>query len=88
MTVPISHEALRKFPLFSDLSDDDLDIVGRLVQTMSLKAGDILIEEGSVGDSAYLIQSGELEVVKQSNNREVLLTVRGMAGMSLEKSPS
>jgi signal transduction histidine kinase len=77
MTTTIPNESLRQLPLFADLSDADLEKVGPLVQAMRLDAGDILMEEGSVGTAAYLIQSGELEVVKQSNNREVLLTVRG-----------
>lgn len=77
MTATVSNETLRGLPLFADLSDADLEKVGRLVQTVSLGAGEILMEEGSVGNAAYLIQSGELEVVKQSNHREVLLTVRG-----------
>lgn len=77
MTAAIPNESLRKLPLFADLSDADLERVGPLVQAMRLEAGEVLMEEGSVGTSAYLIQSGELEVVKQSNNREILLTVRG-----------
>jgi signal transduction histidine kinase len=77
MTTTIPNDSLRRLPLFADLSDADLAKVGPLVQAMRLDAGDILMEEGSVGTAAYLIQSGELEVVKQSNNREVLLTVRG-----------
>jgi signal transduction histidine kinase len=70
-------EVLRKVPLFSDLADEELDKLCLVVESSALKAGEVLFEEGSIGDTAYIIQSGDLEVVKISQNREVLLTVRG-----------
>lgn len=67
----------RKIPLFADLTDDDLDSLCRLAEEMVLEVGDVLFEEGSQGDRAYVIEEGALEVFKMSNRREVLLAVLG-----------
>ncbi len=39
----------------------------------SVKAGDIIFEEGEVGDMAYLIISGEVEIFRTSGNKERVL---------------
>ena len=67
----------RKIPLFAELRDDDLDRLCRLAEEMVLEVGDVLFEEGSQGDRAYVIEEGALEVFKMSNQREVLLAVLG-----------
>jgi signal transduction histidine kinase len=71
------HEFLRKVPLFSNLSDEDLDRLCQMVETIDLKGGEILFEEGSQGDKAYIIREGELEILKVSGSRNMLLAVRG-----------
>src|SRR5688572_4493382 len=68
---------LRKIPMFSDLSDVDLNAMCRWVEEARLAPGEMLFPEGSKGDRAYIIQDGEVEIVKSSGNREVLLSVRG-----------
>lgn len=42
-----------------------------------LEEGEILFTEGSMGERAYVIQEGEIEIYKLVGNREVLLAVRG-----------
>jgi signal transduction histidine kinase len=68
---------LRQIPLFSELSDEDLRRLCEMAQLVELKAGEMLFEEGSPGERAYVIQSGELKVFKMSSGREVLLARRG-----------
>lgn len=72
-----AYDFLRKLPLFAELQDDDLEKVSQLVHPVTLPDRAMLFEEGSLGDAAYFIQEGQLEVLKESNNREVLITVRG-----------
>ncbi len=72
-----AYDFLRKLPLFAELKDDDLEKVSQLVHPVKLLDHAMLFEEGSLGDAAYFIQEGQLEVLKKSNNREVLITVRG-----------
>ena len=68
---------LRRMPLFSELPDTDLETLCVGSDDVFLKAGQQLFAEGEVGDRAYVIVRGDMEVVKQSGPREVLLAVRG-----------
>lgn len=68
---------LQKVPLFADLDDEDLRHVSQLVEEVRLASGDLLFAEGSPGDRAYVVMEGEIEILKESQGREVLLAVRG-----------
>lgn len=70
------HEALRAIPLFSGLSEEDLDLLAAGAFIESAPAGTVLFREGDQGDRACVITAGEVEVVKASGSREVLLAVR------------
>ncbi len=70
-------EELRLVPLFAGLPDEDLERLCQGVERTSLPAGELLFAEGDDGDRAYVIREGELEVVKITGEREVLLAVRG-----------
>ena len=71
------YEFLKNVELFSDLSDDDLARITDELVEVHLAKGEVLFSEGEAGDMAYIIESGELEVVKESSGRDVLLAVRG-----------
>lgn len=71
------YDFIRKVPLFSDLPDEDLDRLCGMMEVVDLPAGQELFAEGSRGDRAYIIESGELEVIKESASRPILLSVRG-----------
>jgi signal transduction histidine kinase len=70
------HEFLKKVPLFADLADDDLKHLCKSVEEVRLLKGDTLFEEGSPGDRAFIIRDGEIEIVKTSRGREVMLATR------------
>ena len=67
---------LRQVPLFRDLPDDELEALCTKVEEIQLGVGEVLFEEGSLGDRAYVIQEGCLEVFKTSQGREILLANR------------
>ena len=67
---------LKKMPLFADLSKEDLLRLCQDVDELHLSKGDELVAEGSTGDQAYVIKEGQLEVLKVSSGRAVLLAVR------------
>ena len=69
-------EFLRKVPIFSELSDEDLRKVCSQVREVSLQAGRVLFSEGSNGRHAYVIQNGLIEVYKTSNGQPVQLAIR------------
>lgn len=72
-----NYEFLRNVPLFSEMKDSDLESLCMIVQEVDLPAGEVLFDEGSEGDTAYIVESGEVDIVKTSDNREILLAKRG-----------
>lgn len=70
-------EKLKMVPLFAGLPDDDLRDLSKAITTLRLKKGEMLFEEGDKGVTAYIIDSGEIEILKTSENRQVLLNVLG-----------
>jgi signal transduction histidine kinase len=66
---------LRKVPLFADLPEADLRHLCGMVAEVRLTPGEELFSEGSPGDRAYVVTDGQLEIVKASSGREVLLTM-------------
>jgi signal transduction histidine kinase len=67
---------LRKSPLFQGLSDDELQRLMDMAEPLSLRAGDVLIKQGELGDSAYVVISGEFEIQKQSGQSLIKIDVR------------
>ena len=67
---------LRKSPLFQGLSDDELQQLMDMAEPLSLRAGEILIKQGELGDSAYVVISGEFEIQKQSGQSLIKIDVR------------
>ena len=71
------NDFLKNVPLFAGLSDGDLEQLCPVTEEVRLQAGVQLFAEGSPGDRAYVIKEGQLEVLKASSGREVLLSVVG-----------
>ena len=67
---------LRKVPLFAELGDADLGRLCAMIKEVHLSAGESLFTEGQPGEEAYVIAAGEIEILKASAGREVLLAVR------------
>ena len=70
------YEFLKKVPLFADLAENDLKLLCKSVQEISLRKGETLFEEGSPGNRAFIIRDGKIEILKISRGREVLLATR------------
>ena len=67
---------LRKSPLFQGLSDEELQKLMDMAAPVSLRAGDVLIKQGELGDSAYVVIRGEFEVQKQTGQSLIKIDVR------------
>lgn len=63
-------------PLFAELTDHDIERLENRSDAISLARGEELFAEGDAGDRAYVINSGEIEIITQTGDREVLLAVR------------
>jgi signal transduction histidine kinase len=73
----MSAEFLRRLPLFAGLSDADLSWLVAQAEPLTIRAGEVLIEEGSPGDTLFVLLGGEFQVSKRSGAAEVPLAVRG-----------
>ncbi|MFQ5355957.1 MAG: Crp/Fnr family transcriptional regulator [Mariprofundaceae bacterium] len=71
-------EYLKRVPLFSGLSDDELEaIVGLTVVTRTPKKH-IVMQEGEIGDAMYIILKGSVKIVYYTpEGREVVLSILG-----------
>jgi signal transduction histidine kinase len=70
--------ALKRIPWFANFLDEDLQGIEAIGRRLSLKEGDYLCREGEAGDSASLILSGSVDVLRSGADRvEVLLARLG-----------
>jgi len=63
--------------LFQDMPSDDRVALCANAVEVALAEGEVLFREGDVGDRAYVVSEGALEVIKQTEGRDVVLAVHG-----------
>ena len=83
---------LKGVDLFSGLSEPDLQKLVGMLKVKRLAPGEQLFPQGGLGESAYIIQEGEVEITRISDGREVTLAVRRHGEVvgemaTLEKGP-
>lgn len=66
---------LRSFELLQPLSDEDLFVVATAMKEMRIKSGETVFDEKDEGDELYLIESGEVKLVKNTPFGEQPLAV-------------
>jgi CRP-like cAMP-binding protein len=67
-------DSLRTIPLFSAVSDEDLESVARLLIERRFPKNKTIVEEGLAGDYMYVIREGRVKVTKLSGDgREKIL---------------
>lgn len=59
-------------PLFEGLSPEELDIATSLAKEIRFEKGDLIVEEGNLGEQFFFILSGSLEVLKNGHRVYVL----------------
>jgi len=64
---------IKKIHLFSGLSEDDLKDVAEALVDEPFKNGDVIIKQGSRGETFYILHSGQVKVVRQDGKREQAL---------------
>jgi signal transduction histidine kinase len=82
----LDRDVLKKSSFFSGLVDEQLDWLLKSGECLSLKAGEILMTEGSLPDSFYVLLEGEVEILKRAGNRETLIAVHGVSAILGEMS--
>ena len=58
------HQYLKQVPLFSDLDEDELDEVAQKATDLDLKAGSVIMREGSTAHEMVIVVNGTLEVTR------------------------
>jgi len=75
----MNNEQLKKFTIFSDLTDDELNHFDEALKEVRIEKGQQFITEGEEGDCIYLLLEGEVQINQaltlsmnksESDNRE------------------
>jgi CPA1 family monovalent cation:H+ antiporter len=64
-------QLIKHFPLFTTLTDEQVDDMVRLMRPVFTLPGETLIRKGDQGDAAYFISSGAVEV--RAGDRQIRL---------------
>lgn len=73
-------EAVRAFhaiPMFAALTDEETFEILRICRAHNKPAGSVLFRQGQAGDSAYVIESGSVDVVLDDNSRRDVIARLG-----------
>ena len=68
-----SREHLKAVPLFSELSDSELDLILRSSRVVSYPKENVVFNEGDSGDSFFVVLSGRVRVVLLGKNGQELI---------------
>ena len=64
-TLRLDHKFLGDTPLFSGLAEAEMQRLLQLAAERRVAPGEVIVEEGSMGDSMFLLYSGTIEVLKR-----------------------
>src|SRR6266568_4396570 len=69
---------LKAVPFFTQLADTELDTVRSLATEKNYPKNAVVLTEGEMGDSLYMIQSGKVKVfIGDEDGREITLKMLG-----------
>jgi CRP/FNR family transcriptional regulator, cyclic AMP receptor protein len=69
-------QTLKAVPFFTQLSDRELDVVRAVASEKSYPKNAVVLTEGEMGDSLYMIQSGKVKVfIGDEDGREIILKI-------------
>jgi CRP/FNR family cyclic AMP-dependent transcriptional regulator len=71
-------QTLKAVPFFTQLSDKELDVVRALSTEKNYPKNAVVLTEGEMGDSLFMIQSGKVKVfIGDEDGREIILKILG-----------
>jgi CRP/FNR family transcriptional regulator len=77
--------ALKKVPLFADLTEKELSFLAERAVPHRLQSGEMIFSEGEPCEGLYVVESGAIKVFKTSaSGREQVLTIEGAGGSVAE----
>lgn len=84
-TQPGRADALKKVPIFSDLTEKELSFLAERAVPMRAEPGKLIFSEGQACEGLYMVESGAVKVYKSSaGGREQVLTIEGPGGSIAE----
>jgi len=67
---------LRRLPLFNDLSEDELALIGERVTVHSQDAGTIIFSEGDICRELRIVKEGSVKIMKSApSGRQQLIGI-------------
>jgi len=70
--------ALKAVPLFTLLNDEELELIRSLAAEKSYPKHAVVLTEGEIGDSLYMVESGRVKVfIGDEDGREIILKILG-----------
>ncbi len=69
----VDHLKLRDADMFKHLSDDVLQALAQHCHIMELQAGATLFHQSSPGDSMYILETGQVHIIRQEPDGEQLI---------------
>lgn len=72
-TSTLTAQQLRAQPALRDYADPDLELLSRATALRAFGPKEVLFEEGSVGDSCFLLLQGEVDVVRKHHEKVRIL---------------
>jgi CRP/FNR family cyclic AMP-dependent transcriptional regulator len=71
-------QTLKAVPFFTQLSDRELDVVRAVATEKSYPKNAVVLTEGEMGDSLFMIQTGKVKVfIGDEDGREIILKILG-----------
>tara|TARA_B100001248_G_scaffold241598_1_gene208402 strand:+ start:74983 stop:75483 length:501 start_codon:yes stop_codon:yes gene_type:complete len=64
-----------QFSIFTVADKKDFDQLMKKFRSVKLKAGEVLFNQGDVGDTLFLVEEGSLEIIIQGDNKEQTVAV-------------
>jgi len=74
---PLNIGYLRSLSLFADLTPPELAIVGHLLHERDYLAGEVIFDEGEVGQTIYFLLEGEVTICRQGRPEDSQLARLG-----------
>jgi len=70
-------ESLNRIPFFRSLPPETLEAISAKLQKMHFEHGEVVFVEGAMGDSMYLIESGQIKVSVMASAQERIINYLG-----------
>ncbi len=70
-------DLLKMVPLISEIDSSQLELLAFTSDTQTFESGHILFRQGDIGNEAYIIVRGEVEVIKEGPERTITIATLG-----------